>query len=391
MKIAIIGTGYVGLSLAILISQKYEVIALDIDRNKVEQINNRKSPFKDKEIENYLENRNLKLTASLIKDNVYDRCDIIIVATPTNYDPIKGYFDTTSVQTSIQDINNKNKDALIVIKSTVPFGFTKKMRQVFNRSNIIFSPEFLRETKALHDNLYPTRIIIGDNSKQALKFAELLSECALKETSNIPILTMTSNEAEAVKLFANTFLAMRISFFNELDSFAEVNNLSTEKIISAIGKDERIGNYYNNPSFGYGGYCLPKDTKQLLKNYNNIPNKIIRAVVESNEVRKEFIVKSILNKKPKIVGVYRLVMKNESDNIRESAVLDIINMLTKKNVRVLVFEPLVNDNSIIDGIELISSLEILAEKSDIIIANRKSKQLDQYSKKVYSRDLFMKD
>ena len=391
MIFTVVGLGYVGLSLSILLSTRYKVLAFDIDQEKIDLLNNKVSPIKDVEIQEYLENKKLDLKATNNKKECYEKSNYIIICTPTNYDSIKGSFDTNSVENTIKEINAVNKEALIIIKSTVPFGFTNKMRTKFGSKNILFSPEFLRESSALNDNLFPSRIIVGDDTYQAENFAKILAECAQKNSKQIPILYMKSSEAEAVKLFSNTYLAMRISFFNELDGFAETNNLSTQKLIAGTSYDPRIGNFYNNPSFGYGGYCLPKDAKQLLKNYDNVPNKIIRAVVESNEVRKEFIVNSILKKKPKIVGVYRLIMKNNSDNIRESAVLDIIDMLIKRQVCVLVFEPLVDKNSIPDGIELIGSLKTLASKSDVIIANRKSKQLDRYNNKIYSRDLFMKD
>ena len=388
MKIAVAGTGYVGLSLAILISQKHDVIALDIDEKKVELINKRISPLKDKEIENFFLNKKLSLKATSSQEKAFANSDIIIIATPTNYDPVKGSFDTSSVEDVINSIQNYNKEALVVIKSTIPLGFTDKMRSIYKNNNIIFSPEFLRESKALYDNLFPSRIVIGDTSKLAHQFASIMVEGAKKNKDEIMVLFMSSKEAESVKLFSNTYLAMRIAFFNELDSFSEVNNISTKKVIAGVSQDERIGNYYNNPSFGYGGYCLPKDTKQLLENFQNIPNKIIKAVVESNQTRKEFIVNSILSTCPKTVGVYRLIMKNESDNFRESAVLDIIKLLTKSKTNVIVYEPLAKDNFSLEGVKLVSNFENFVSKSDIIIANRLTKELENYKDIVYSRDIF---
>ena len=391
MIFTIVGLGYVGLSLSILLSSKYEVLGFDIDQNKIDQVNNRVSPVEDKEIKEYFKSERLNLKATNNKQNCYEKSDCIIICTPTNFDPIKGSFDTNSVENTIKDINAINKEALIVIKSTIPFGFTNKMRTKFNSNNILFSPEFLRESKALYDNLYPSRIIVGDDTTKAESFANIMADCALKDSKEIPVLTMKSREAEAVKLFSNTYLAMRISFFNELDSFAEVNNLSSKKLITGISHDHRIGNFYNNPSFGYGGYCLPKDTKQLLENYNNIPNNIIKAVVESNQTRKMFIVNSILKKKPKIVGIYRLIMKNESDNFRESAVLDIIKSLVDNNMKVIVYEPLVKSSQILEEVKLENNFQNFTSKSDIIIANRKTKELEDFKDIVYSRDLFLEN
>ena len=387
MKICIAGAGYVGLSLAVLLSQKYEVFIFDIDKSKIDLIKKRISPIKDIEIEEYLKNKNLKLNATVKKEDAYGKADYVIIATSTNYDEKTGSFDTSSVETVICDSLKYNISSTIVIKSTIPFGFTDKMRIKHNIKSIFFSPEFLRESKALYDNLYPSRIIIGDNSKRAKKFGELLVECSLKNESEIPVLSMQSKEAEAVKLFANTFLAMRVSYFNELDSFSESQNLSSNKIIHAVCLDERIGDYYNNPSFGYGGYCLPKDTKQLLDNFGNVPNEIIRSVVQANLTRKEFIANSIIKKNPKTVGIYRLIMKDGSDNFRESAVIDIIRYLKNLNIELILYEPFIKEKDF-EGIEVISNLGSFAERSDLIIANRLSDDLNPFKNKVYSRDIY---
>ncbi len=387
MKICIAGAGYVGLSLAVLLSQKYEVFIFDIDESKINLIKNKKSPIKDIEIEEYLKSKNLKLNATVKKEEAYSESDYIIIATSTNYDETTGSFDTSSVETVIRDSLSYNNNSTIVIKSTIPFGFTDKMRIKHHTKSIFFSPEFLRESKALYDNLYPARIIIGDDSEKAKKFGELLLECSLKNKLETPILKMKSKEAEAVKLFANTFLAMRISYFNELDSFSESQNLSSNKIIQAVCLDDRIGNYYNNPSFGYGGYCLPKDTKQLLDNFGNVPNEIIRSVVQANHTRKEYIANSIMKKNPKTVGIYRLIMKDGSDNFRESAVIDIIKYLKKMNVGLILYEPFIVEKNF-EGIEVISNLDLFAERSDLIIANRLSDDLNPFKNKVYSRDIF---
>ena len=388
MKISIVGAGYVGLSLAALISQKHEVTLLDINKRKVEQINNRISPIKDNEIKIIFAKKTLRLFATLSKKKAFSESEIIIIATPTNYDANKGSFDTKSVYNAIESINKYNKSSLVVIRSTVPFGFTDKMRKKYNSNNIIFSPEFLRESRAIYDNLFPSRIIIGGKSNKAKKFAKILLECSKKNKNRNKLLFVSSSEAEAIKLFSNTYLAMRVAFFNELDSFSEKKNISTLNVINGVCEDDRIGHHYNNPSFGYGGYCLPKDTKQLLKNFSDIPNNIIKAVVESNQTRKKFIVRSILSKKPKTVGIYRLIMKKDSDNFRESAVIDIIEMLVRKKIKVLLYEPLYKSEQTIKGIELITSFSELIFKSDLILANRKNKQLRKYSSKIYSRDLF---
>ncbi len=387
MNITIVGAGYVGLSLAILLSRKHKVKLLDLSEEKVELINNKLSPIKDSVVEEYLSNKKLRLTATTDKTLAYKNSNYIIVSTPTNYDLKTGSFDTKSVETVISEALGSNTKAYIIIKSTIPLGFTDKMRKFHNTDKIFFSPEFLRESNALYDNLYPSRVIIGDNSKSAIRFGEILIECSNLNSSKVNLIKMSSKEAEAVKLFSNTFLAMRISYFNELDSFAEVNNLSSEKIIKGVSSDPRIGDYYNNPSFGYGGYCLPKDTKQLLKNYNKIPNNIIRAVVESNETRKEFIANAILNKNPKIVGIYRLVMKEGSDNFRESAILGVISRLKQYDIEIILHEPSIN-KKYFKNIKIINDLNQFILKSDLIIANRFSDELKDARDKVYSRDLF---
>ena len=390
MKICVVGTGYVGLSLSVLLSQKHQITALDISDEKIKLIKNKKSPIKDLELEDYLQNKSLKLNATLNKDEAYSNADYVIIATPTNYDVKTGSFDTSSVEQVISDCIAINPEALIIIKSTIPLGFTDSMRQKFQKRDIIFSPEFLRESNALYDNLYPSRIVIGDDSKKALEFGKILINCSLKSENEVQLLCMDSKEAEAVKLFSNTFLAMRISFFNELDSFAEIQDLSSEKIIEGVSADQRIGNYYNNPSFGYGGYCLPKDTKQLLDNFNKIPNNIIKAVVESNKTRKKFIVNSILNKFPGTVGVYRLIMKEGSDNFRESAVLDIIEELRRRKIKIILYEPLIAEKQFKE-IEVIRNISDFISKSDLVIANRLSSDLMHVKNKVYSRDIFQKN
>tara|TARA_B100000965_G_scaffold338843_1_gene306220 strand:- start:1020 stop:2192 length:1173 start_codon:yes stop_codon:yes gene_type:complete len=387
MKICVIGTGYVGLSLAVLLSKKYKVNVLDISEERINLINDKISPIKDKELEEHLTNHKLDLKATLIKEDAYKDADYVIIATPTNYDIKSGSFDTSTVEKVISDCLTYNKKASIVIKSTVPLGFTDRMRNQFKTKKILFSPEFLRESKALYDNLYPSRIVVGAESDEARRFGNLLAECSNKKDSEVPILIMDSREAEAVKLFSNTFLAMRVSFFNELDSFSEIQGLSTKNIIEGVSADPRIGNYYNNPSFGYGGYCLPKDTKQLLDSFKKIPNNIVKAVVESNKTRKEFIVDSVLSKSPKTVGVYRLVMKEGSDNFRESAILDILMKLKKKKINVVLYEPFVQEENFNDT-PVIKDIKDFIEASDLIIANRISNELEHVIHKVYTRDLF---
>ena len=386
MNITVVGAGYVGLSLAILISQKYNVKLFDIDKKKILDLNNKKSPFNDKEINSFLKEKKLYLEATSDKNLAYKETDFIIIATPTNYNQSQGTFDVSSVEGVIKDAISYNPDAYIIIKSTIPVGFTDKLRSHFNTKNITFSPEFLREGSALYDNLYPSRIIVGDNDKRAVTFAKILTECSSLRTEQIKVLYMKPSEAEAVKLFANTYLAMRVSFFNELDSFAESHILSTKNIIEGVSSDNRIGNFYNNPSFGYGGYCLPKDTKQLLSNFDKIPNSIIKAIIDSNETRKEFIANTIINKQPKSIGVFRLMMKSGSDNSRESAVLDVIKKLQKSTIDIFLYEPELNDQ--IENMILVNNLEEFIEKSDLIIANRMSTELMPVREKVYTRDLF---
>lgn len=386
MKIAVAGTGYVGLSLATLLSTKNEVLAYDILEDKVNKINKRISPIKDEVIEDYFKNKKLNLKATTNYKVAFKETEFIIISTPTNYDEKTNYFDTTSVEDIIKKVISINKDATIVIKSTIPVGFTDKVKEKYKIENIFFSPEFLREGHALYDNLYPSRIIVGSYTDKGKKFALLLKECSLKK--DIPIKYMSSTEAEAVKLFANTYLAIRVAFFNEVDTYAEIKNLNTKNIIEGICLDPRIGANYNNPSFGYGGYCLPKDTKQLLANYKDVPQNIIEAVVKSNETRKEHIVNMILAKNPKIVGIYRLTMKSNSDNFRASAILDIITKLKEKNINIIIYEPTIKDYY---GIRVENDIEKFKKISDIIVANRYSSILDDVKDKVYTRDLFERD
>ena len=390
MKICVVGSGYVGLSLAVLISQKYEVSLLDINEQIVNLVNNRVSPIKDADLENFLAEKKLNLKATINKDKAYANANFIVIATPTDYDTASGSFNTSSVEQVITDILEFNCQSTIVIKSTIPIGFTETMRNKFNTKNIFFSPEFLRETKALHDNLYPSRIVLGDNTKEALEFGNILFNCSIKGKEELKIITMKSKEAEAVKLFSNTFLALRVAFFNELDSYSEYMDLSSKKIIEGVSSDKRIGNHYNNPSFGYGGYCLPKDTKQLLTNFRDVPNNIINSVVEANLTRKDFIAKSIIKKSPKTVGVYRLVMKEGSDNFKESAIIDILDILRRQKIEIVIYEPLLSDNQFQD-LTVISNIKDFIEMSDLIIANRVSDDLKNVKNKVYSRDLFQEN
>ena len=388
MKIAVAGTGYVGLSLATLLSQKYEVVALDIIPEKVDMINKRISPIKDKEIEEFFKEKKLNLRATLDYKDAFEGANFVVISTPTNYDDVTNHFDTSSVEDIIQKVKSMNIDTVMVVKSTIPVGFINDMKEKYNIDNIMFSPEFLREGRALYDNLYPSRIIVGEKTKRAEEFASLLKECSLKQ--DVVVKYMNSTEAEAVKLFANTYLALRVAYFNELDTYAELNGLNTKDIIDGVCLDPRIGNHYNNPSFGYGGYCLPKDTKQLLANYERVPQNLIEAIVKSNDTRKNHITNMIMRKNPKIVGIYRLTMKTNSDNFRASAIQGIIERLKNNNVDIVIYEPTLKADTFNDC-KVEKDFNTFKEKSDVILVNRIDDCIKSVNYKIYTRDLFNRD